>query len=135
MKKPVYNQLKFVQGTVRFTHAFVDGFVLFIIFQIMYSIFPDIDVLILLLLFLIYYFGFEFFLQKTPGKYLTKSIVIDEFGDKANLRSIILRTILRLVPFEQFSCLSETGWHDRWSKTYIVKEEELYNFKELGLNR
>ncbi|MEZ4951919.1 MAG: RDD family protein [Saprospiraceae bacterium] len=72
--------------------------------------------------------------QKTPGKYLTKSLVIDEYGNKPELRAIILRSLLRLVPFEPFSCYGDNysnGWHDRWAKTWVVTEEELETIKKL----
>jgi len=75
----------------------------------------------------------EHLLQRTPGKYLTKTLVIDEYGNKPELKSIILRSIIRLVPFEPFSCFDNysRGWHDEWSKTWVVTEEELKELKRL----
>lgn len=72
--------------------------------------------------------------QKTPGKFLTKTVVIDEYGNKPELRAIILRSLIRLVPFEPLSCTDASysnGWHDRWSKTWVVAEEELAQIKQL----
>lgn len=86
------------------------------------------------LLYPLYYFFFESRWQKTPGKFLTKTIVIDEYGNKPDLSTIALRSIIRLVPFEQFSCFDDKyshGWHDRWSKTWVVSEEELQTLKQL----
>jgi uncharacterized RDD family membrane protein YckC len=62
---------------------------------------------------------------------LTKTRVIDIYGNKPELGTNILRNIIRLVPFEIFSCLSERGWHDRWSETFVVKDEEYNKIKEL----
>lgn len=75
----------------------------------------------------------EYKWQRTPGKFLTKSIVIDEYGNKPELRVIILRSLIRIVPFEPLSSLGEpsSGWHDRWSKTWVVSEEELAEIKRI----
>ncbi|TAE83574.1 MAG: RDD family protein [Bacteroidetes bacterium] len=84
--------------------------------------------IVLLLLYPALYAFCEYKWQKTPGKFLTKTLVIDEYGNKPGLRTIVLRSLIRLVPFEPFSCLSDTysrGWHDRWSNTWVVDEEEL----------
>lgn len=90
--------------------------------------------LIKLLLFPSFYFFFEFYWQRTPGKFLTKCRVINEYGDKPDLSQVILRSLFRLVPFEAFSCLSgeySIGWHDRWSKTAVVSDEEIERIKKL----
>jgi len=90
--------------------------------------------IILLLLFPALYAICEYKWQKTPGKYITKSVVIDEYGNKPELRAIILRSIIRFVPFEPFSCYEDNysrGWHDRWANTWVVTEEELEILKKL----
>lgn len=81
----------------------------------------------------IYCVFWEAILQRTPGKFLTKSLVIDEYGDKPDFGTILLRSVIRIIPFEAFSCLDEYshGWHDKWSKTWVVKEEELAEIKRL----
>ena len=79
----------------------------------------------------IYYFLFEFTLQKTPGKFITGTRVIDEYANKPNFGTMLTRSVVRMVPFEGFSCLSERGWHDKWSNTYVVREEEYKKLKEL----
>jgi len=93
-----------------------------------------ISSIVLLLLYPALYAFCENKWQKTPGKYLTKSLVIDEYGNKPELRAIILRSLIRLVPFEPFSCFGDNysnGWHDRWAKTWVVTEEELETIKKL----
>ena len=87
-----------------------------------------------LLIYPLYYFIFEVIWQKTPGKFLSKSIVINEYGQKPELQQIAFRSLIRLVPFEAFSCLGDNfsnGWHDRWAKTWVVTEDELKKIKEL----
>jgi uncharacterized RDD family membrane protein YckC len=79
----------------------------------------------------LYYFIFEWKAQRTLGKYLTKTIVVNETGESLSASAAFMRTISRLIPFEAFSCLVNTslGWHDRLSKTYVINEEDLNQFK------
>jgi uncharacterized RDD family membrane protein YckC len=71
-----------------------------------------------------YYFLTEVLTGKTPGKYLTRTRVVDETGGRAKPVQILLRSLYRLVPFDAFSFLSEgrPGWHDRWSKTRVIMD-------------
>jgi uncharacterized RDD family membrane protein YckC len=71
-----------------------------------------------------YYFLTEVFTGKTPGKYLTRTHVVDETGGRAKPVQILLRSLYRLVPFDAFSFLSagRPGWHDRWSKTRVIMD-------------
>lgn len=71
----------------------------------------------------LYYFVFELFLGATPAKFITKTQVISRTGDKPDVSAIALRTVIRFVPFEAFSCLGGDGWHDRWSKTMVVEHK------------
>lgn len=75
----------------------------------------------------------EYYLQRTPGKYLTQTLVIDEYGDKPDFKTALLRSIIRMVPFEPFSCTDNysRGWHDKWSNTWVVPEEELQEIRRL----
>lgn len=79
----------------------------------------------------LYYTFFEHFLQRTPGKYATGSIVVNEYNEKPEFGSLILRNVLRLVPFEAFSCLGDRGWHDEWSNTFVITLEEHEKLKML----
>ncbi|HLG03517.1 MAG TPA: RDD family protein [Bacteroidia bacterium] len=78
-----------------------------------------------------YYFVFEAITGTTPGKMILGRIVIDEYGERPNAARFALRTVGRLVPFEPFSCLGERGWHDTWSKTFVVSKQEAEELKEL----
>ncbi len=82
----------------------------------------------------VYYTIFEYYFQRTPGKFLTKTLVIDEYGNKPGLKNIMLRSVCRLVPFEFVSCYGDKysyGWHDRWSETWVVTEKELEELRRL----
>lgn len=60
---------------------------------------------------------------RTLGKLVTGTRVIAESGGPAKLWQVVLRTLYRFVPFEGLSFLSKRrpGWHDRWSKTRVVR--------------
>jgi uncharacterized RDD family membrane protein YckC len=66
---------------------------------------------------------FEYLTGRTLAKYITKTKVIDENGEKPDFKKILLRTLSRIFPFEPLSFLvsGNTGWHDEWSKTIVVK--------------
>ena len=72
-----------------------------------------------------YYVIFESVWSKTPAKFITKTKVITEYGEKPSFKTIFIRTLVRFVPFEAFSFLSPErprGWHDRWSKTIVIDD-------------
>lgn len=73
---------------------------------------------------LLLYIFFESLTGRTPGKLITRTkVVADDYG-KASFGQVVLRTLIRIVPFEQFSFLNTEcrGFHDSWSKTRVVKE-------------
>ncbi len=83
---------------------------------------------------LLYYVPFEFLFGKTLGKMVTKTKVVDLYGNKPTFKQIIIRYLVRLVPFEGLSFLGGSrnlasddkyrpvGWHDRLSSTYVIDE-------------
>lgn len=70
-----------------------------------------------------YYSLFEIFSQRTLGKIITGTKVVTIDGRKPSAGDILLRTLCRFVPFEAFSFFGDVnkGWHDKWSKTMVVK--------------
>ena len=71
-----------------------------------------------------YYFLFEFLLSSSPAKFLTETRVVSDNGVVLKPGNIVARTLYRFVPFDALSfVLGRTGWHDRWSKTSVVKEK------------
>ncbi len=78
--------------------------------------------------FLIYYFAMELIFQRTVGKFVTKTKVVNEDGEKPTPTQIIFRTLCRLIPFDQFSFLVvRKGFHDYLSNTMVVDESEITN--------
>lgn len=72
--------------------------------------------------FIVYYTLFEFIWGRTPAKFITGTIVVDEDGEIPAFGRVLLRTICRFIPFEAFSFLGNNavGWHDRISKTRVI---------------
>jgi uncharacterized RDD family membrane protein YckC len=81
------------------------------------------DQVVGLLLFALYYISFEGLTGRTPGKFLTGTRTVNESGGPPTLPQIIGRTAARLIPFEAISFLSRSriGWHDRLSKTRVIR--------------
>lgn len=77
------------------------------------------------ILMFIYYFSMESLTNRTLGKYVTKTLVVFENGEKPNSQVIAIRSLCRLIPFDAFSFLGTKGkgWHDTLSKTYVVDIE------------
>ncbi len=76
----------------------------------------------------LYYLLFEFYTGKTIGKLITKTIVVDENGNKPSFNSILWRTLSRLIPFDGLSFLgSSSGWHDNLSKTLVINSSKKSN--------
>jgi uncharacterized RDD family membrane protein YckC len=91
--------------------------------------------LIFMFLFPIYYIVGEFYFQQTIGKFFTKSVVVNEYGDKPDFQTILVRTVVRFIPFEPFSFFAgNRGWHDKWTKTYVITKDEIETIKELMKN-
>ena len=70
------------------------------------------------IIWIIYYSLSEGLTGRSLSKYITKTKVVNEKGEKPDFKTILLRTICR----EPFSFLGSqrTGWHDEWSKTIVV---------------
>lgn len=84
---------------------------------------PSTDLIVSILYVFLYYFVFESIFQRTLGKLITGTKVVDFNGRKPTLGMIAKRTLIRFIPFEAFSFPGKKayGWHDRWSETYVVK--------------
>ncbi len=88
------------------------------LFFILYSSFSR------LIIYFLYYMLSEGYFSTTIGKAICGYTTIDENANRISFSTGILRSLCRFIPFEAFSCLSERGWHDRFTKTYVVKKGE-----------
>mgnify|MGYP000663414543 CR=1 FL=1 len=109
----------------RFANYLIDwfGFVL-ICFPIL--TFFDIDDSANLFLYggsTVYYILLETTNGRTLGKLITGTKVVHEDGGPASFTQVLGRSFSRLVPFDAFSFLGSeaVGWHDKWSKTRVIK--------------
>jgi uncharacterized RDD family membrane protein YckC len=60
---------------------------------------------------------------RTLGKLITKTEAIREDGSRLTYRDAFRRSLCRIVPLEPFSALSGSPWHDRWTRTIVVKRK------------
>lgn len=73
-----------------------------------------------------YYTIMEFYFSRTFGKYFTHTMVVKHNGSRPKIKSVVIRTLVRMIPVEAFSFLSDNarGWHDTLSITYVVNKQE-----------
>jgi uncharacterized RDD family membrane protein YckC len=117
----------------RIINYVVDTIIIDLVFYMLYK--PFISIItsenLALYLFLgfifsfMYYFLFEYFLQKTPGKYITRTKVFMTDRSKPTSKLVALRTLCRYIPLEVLSFIGSrsretTWWHDRWFNIRVV---------------
>lgn len=71
--------------------------------------------------FFAYYCFFEGIWGRTPGKWLFGTMVIAETGGRPSFGQVLGRTACRFIPFEAFSFFGERGWHDKITRTRVVR--------------
>jgi len=71
---------------------------------------------------MIYYTTYETITGRTIAKYITKTKIVTELGEKPNFKTILIRSLCRFIPIEPFSILFNDGscWHDTISKTKVI---------------
>lgn len=122
---------KEVSSMTRFIHLLVDTIVWILIVVILtfsLNVKDDAQLLLGYMLFFISYIGYYAFMetkyQKTVGKFLTKTSVVNRDGTKPAFSNILRRTLFRLIPFDRISFLfTRNGFHDKLSNTRIIKDE------------
>ncbi|QTD48555.1 RDD family protein [Sulfidibacter corallicola] len=71
----------------------------------------------------LYYTGFEYYLGRTPGKFVTGTRVIDESGESLTLAQTAIRSLCRFIPFDPLSIFfsdEDKCWHDSLPKAIVV---------------
>lgn len=114
----------------RLLNFLIDFCVIYLFSQLWVDLILDVEGLNLNTLFLlsllphpIYYFILELLTQRTLGKFITRTKVVNYDGGKPSLRSVLIRTISRYIPFEVLSFVGSknpSGWHDILSHTAVV---------------
>ncbi len=71
---------------------------------------------------MIYYTSFEAITGRSIAKYVTKTKVVTEIGEKPNFKMIVIRSFCRFIPLEAFSFFFNdgSGWHDTISSTKVI---------------
>lgn len=89
-------------------------------FYLIYEVSP---LAVMIFFFVLYYLLFETLLNRTPAKLLTGTKVVSKLGFKPDLSMVLVRTMLRLNPFDwmTFLNLRQIGWHDKYSDTNVVE--------------
>ena len=72
---------------------------------------------------MVYFLFFEGVFGRSIGKFVTKTKVVDEFGNKPTFQTIFIRSLCRFIPFDAFSFLfgENGGWHDTISNTTVIE--------------
>lgn len=71
---------------------------------------------------LMYYTCLEAGCGRTVGKLITGTKAVMISDKPLTFSSALMRSLVRLVPFEAFSFLgkSDSGWHDKWTDTRVI---------------
>ncbi len=72
---------------------------------------------------LVYYSLLEGFTGRTVGKWITRTLVVNERGGRPTFKQAIGRALCRYIPFEGLSVFIEDrrAWHDGIPGTFVVK--------------
>lgn len=151
----VFRTVNSVSKKLRFVHYIIDGIFILIIYMLLLLIAIIINEAngnalsnllgndgmsntVFLIVFAAYYGLFESKYQKTPAKFITRTVVIDEYGNKADFRSRVIRALARIIGIEAVFFLlggDDRTWHDSWSDTWVVKDTELAEIKRLQVEQ
>ena len=120
---------------IRFTHAIIDGvIILFLAWSIVWLAKQTVSLYTWYRIPTVYFnLGFaglsigyytlmEAFTGKTIAKMLTKTSVVNYKGERPALMVLLVRTIIRVVPFEPLSFFNReaSGWHDKMTETVVI---------------
>jgi len=106
--------------------SFILGIILAIVDPSIVSDFGESNVifeyLVGFVMIMIYYTSFEAMTGRSIAKYITKTKVVTEIGEKPNFKMIVIRSLCRFIPLEAFSFLFNdgSGWHDTISSTKVI---------------
>ena len=145
-----YKEVNYVTGWARFGHFILDR-VFYAIAEVLFSLGLGVvlaliggadallsmnetllSLLIYVFLYPLYYLIMEAATGASLAKLILGRVVVDEYGDKPTFNQILGRSYARIVPFEPFSCFGAKGWHDEWSKTFVLRKQDLEDLKVLA---
>lgn len=114
---------------IRFFNLIID-YVFFVILVVILIIIFQFDEnndsiinLLAIIGYVLYTSVFEIAFNKTPAKFITKTHVVTDTGEKPTPLNIIGRNLCRIIPFDALSFLfGSSGWHDKFSGTKVIKD-------------
>ena len=59
---------------------------------------------------------------RSLGKLLTRTVAVKQDFSKISWKDALNRSLCRLIPFDALSALGGNPWHDRFSKTTVIKK-------------
>ena len=131
-----YTTSKTVGSGIRFSNFFIDSIawmiltaIVFFLIGLISETFTQreltlISYVLIFAVFIAYYAIMEIKFQKTVGKFITNTKVVNIDGSKPQNSDIIMRTFCRLIPFDRISFLFvKNGIHDFLSKTTVIKDK------------
>ncbi len=68
----------------------------------------------------LYFLSESAFKGRTIGKFITGTKAVNANGTDMQPKTILIRNLCRIVPFEPLSAFGGHPWHDKWSKTYVI---------------
>ena len=135
-----------VSPGVRFVNFIIDQLVLMVFFFITSFVFATIvysqgddpknylffqenlsgkmfQYLISYIVLVLYYTLFETATKgRSLGKFVTGTIAINQDGTPFTFKNALMRSLCRIIPFEPFSAFGYMPWHDKFTKTAVVKK-------------
>lgn len=118
---------------LRFVNFLIDSVFVWILYAMMVftlNLFldyrePDFLIYVLMIaIYVVYYAFMETSFQKSVGKFVTRTKVVNIYGGKPTSGDIVARTLYRFIPFDRISFLFvKNGFHDYLSKTMVIKDK------------
>ncbi len=59
---------------------------------------------------------------RTIGKMVTKTRAVRSDGSPLTFNDALKRSLVRIIPFEPLSAFGGFPWHDKWTNTKVIKE-------------
>jgi len=123
----------------RVANFYIDGFIILLLaFPVLkkFGVFHHqiIGLILVIIVWFVYYFFFEYFIQKTPAKYVTGTLVRTVDGFRPTAVQILARTLSRLIPLDPYLWRDRRCLHDIISRTRVFNKSLLTESMEGRLN-
>jgi len=86
---------------------------------------PNLLMALIILTYFGYYIHWEHRYQKTIGKFITRTKVVNSYGQKARLSQIVQRSFCRVLPFDPFTFFfpkKNMEFHDIFTQTKVIND-------------